>query len=311
MDGSTSIVTNTKTVVGDIMDGVRQSAMLADVTISMWNAERTDKARRRKLEQDEGVIVVPGSKATTVKKNMLYGADKELEDARSAFTSIRTLHYSMTLPWVSNPQAQRQDGARLLPIMIHDDYLTAIATRRYQATVKLDEFVAVYPQRVQEAVRNLGGLGDSIYPTADAVKVLFNARVDLEPIPNGAQFQGLPEETIERYALRLEQKQKIMLGEAQRTMWERVHNRVGHLADVLANPDSRFHETTVGHVRDLVGCLPGWNLTGDQRVDETVAGIKNLLADFDLKEVKKSDAARKQAAQQAQTVVDKLKAWGL
>jgi hypothetical protein len=294
-------------VVKDLMDGVRQSAMLANVTLSMWSGEKSDK---KAMEEVKNRNNAKGDVGRLVKK-LLAGADDQLKDVRSAFTAIRMEHYAMTLPWVSDPTAERQRGARLLPVVFYDDYLKRLATARYAAVQQLDAFITIYPDLVARARTNLGGLADLVYPSPDEVRQAFGIKVDLEPIPEAAGFHGLPQQTIDRLGMLLNKKHQAMVSCASQAMWTAVRDRVGHMGETLGDPEARFKVSTIEHVKDLLTYLPGWNLTGDDRVTEIVADIEALMRGV-TPEILRSDAAvRASVASQAKSVIEKLQGWGV
>lgn len=301
MDGTGPVTTT------DVTQAIRESAMLADITISMWNAERTDKAALEQLKQQAGATGDVGR----VVKNLLAGADAKLKEVRSAFTAVRTRHYELTLPWVANPHAERQRGPRLLPNLLFEQYLTDLSTRRRSAYQVLDEFIADLPNYVAQARANLGSLADAIYPSPDQVKAQFRIHFDFEPLPAGADFKGLPDHTLERLAKALQAKQQRMAAAATKAMWDEAKARIGHIVDRLSSPENDFKSSTIENVRELITLLPGWNLTGAFEVSEVVADIKYMLDGVDRKAIVKDVTLREDVANRAKAVADKLSRWGV
>jgi hypothetical protein len=300
MDGSTIVQT-------DIAQAVREAAMLASVSISTWGAEKTDRALLDKLKQDTGAVGNVGR----VVKNTLAGADGKLKDVISAYTTVRAAHFNYTLPWVRDPHAERQRGPRLLPHLLFDKYLQAVSKQKREAESLLDEFLAEYPDLVVRAKTNLAGMADTDYPSADEVKARFRVHIDFEPIPAGASFKGLPDLVLERLSLGLQKRQERMIADATKAMWDETRERVGHLAERLADPESRFKASTVDNVRELLTLLPGWNIANNPVVGEVVEDIQQMLASVDAKALRKDDQLRGAVAGQARAIADKLSAWGV
>ena len=291
----------------DVIQAVRESAMLADITISTWSAERSDRTAMDQLARDAGATGNVGR----VVKNMLAGADGKLKDVRSAFTTVRTSHYALTLPWVSDPHAQRQTGPRLLPHLLFERYLDTLSKQRRAAYQLLNEFLAEYPDLILRAQGNLGTLADATYPTVDEVKAQFRIHFDFEPLPAGAAFRGLPDHTLERLATALHNKQQRMIDQATAAMWTEAKERVGHIVERLSDPESRFKVSTIDNVRELVTLLPGWNIAGDPAVSEVVEDIKTMLDGVDAKALRDNITTRSDVADKAKAVVDKMTSWGL
>ena len=291
----------------DMTKAVRESAMLADVTISVWGAERTDAKAMDEVKAAHNAVGNVGR----VIKNTLAGADGKLKDVKSAFASVRSTHYAYTLPWVSNPHALRQTGPRLLPHLLFDKYLVAVQGRKRVAENTLNDFIAEYPDLVARARANLGTLADGTYPDAAEVRAAFRVDFDFLPIPSGDQFGHLPEHLLERLSKGLQAKQERMVTAAQAAMWQDVRERVEHLTGRLGDADAKFKSSTVENLRELLTLLPGWNVSGDPRVDEVVQDISRMLGGVDAERLREHADIRTDVAEQGQGIVDKLGQWGL
>jgi hypothetical protein len=246
-----------------------------------------------------------------VVKNLLAGADGKLKECKSAFSAVRSLHYQLTLPWVADPHAQRQTGARLLPNLLFEKYLTAMSAQKRHAQAALDAFIADYPDAVLRAKANLGTLADADYPDAEQVRAAFRVAFDFEPIPSNTSFRGLPDHMLEKLSDGLRRKQDRMIQTAQTSMWEEVRARVQNIAARLDDPKTTFRNTTVEHVRDLITLLPGWNIVADPRAAEIVGDIKAMLDGLEVKDLRNDPLLRKAAAAQGQGIIAKLNGYGL
>jgi hypothetical protein len=297
--------------VGDLTQAVREAAMLASVSISVWEASKTDAGLLAEVKQRHGATGDVGR----VIKNMMAGVDAPLKAVHSAFFAVRSKHYEMTLPWVADPHAPRQRGPRLLPNMLFQNYSMEVTTLRRAAMAQLDAFLAEYPTLVTKAQANLGGMADSVYPSADRIKQLFRIHFDFEPIPAGAAFKGLDDHMLERLSLGLQKKQQRQITDALGAMWAQARDRLAHLFDRLGFNDKgepiEFKEATVDNVRELLTLLPAWNLTGDPRVSEVTAKIKELLDGVDAKALRKNMALRADVRAKVKTVIDRMTEWGV
>jgi hypothetical protein len=245
-------------------------------------------------------------------KNLLAGADGQLKKTRAAFTAARTSHYALTLPWVSNPSAERMTGPRLLPNTLFEKYLTEMSELRKRANQELDTLIAEYPEAKRQAIANLGGMADpNDYPDEAGIRAAFRLSFDFVPIPAGASFAGLPDRYVRSLSQQLERKQAQAAQVAQQAMWEQVRERVEHVVDRLRDPDTRFKSSTVEACRELVTLLPGWNVTGDGRVSEIVHDIDTMLHGVDAEVLRKNTGTRKEVANMANAITDKLSQWGL
>jgi hypothetical protein len=292
----------------DLAEAVRSTALLADLTISMWSAERTDPKLGAKLKEDAGAV---GNTGRYV-KNLLAGCDASFKAVRAAYAAARAAHYTLTLPWNTNPSAERASGPRLLPNLLFDRYLTEMSKLRNIAVLKRDEFVAEYPALVVAAQANLAGLANaSDYPTASEVEAAFRLSFDFLPIPSRTGFTGFPDAVLEKLGASLVRKQEAALAASQVAMWDRVKETIEHLVLRLDDKDGRFKYTTIEAVRELLTLLPGFDVAGDARVTTVVADISAMLSGVDAESIRKDQGTRQAVIAQARAISDKLGKWGL
>lgn len=308
VDTTVDSVDNVSVKRADLTEAVRATALLADLTISLWSGERTDKTVGEKVRVDAGAVGNTGKYI----KNLLAGCDTELKDLKSAYMSARASHYQLTLPWVSNPAAQRQTGPRLLPNMLFDRYLTEMSKLRRVARARRDAFVDQYPSLVQRAMANLGGMArQEDYPDPEMVRESFKLTFDFAPIPSSTGFQGLPDGMLDKLGEQLRERQLKAVSVSQGAMWERVREAVGHLAERLGDPAALFKVNTIDGVRELVTLLPGFNCAGDPRVTTVVNDIERMLDGISPKMLRQSQDTRADVTRQAKAINDKLSRWGL
>lgn len=285
----------------DILAAVRESAVLADVSISVWGGTKTDPKLLNELKDVHGATGDVGK----VVKNLLAGADSQLKITRSAFLAVRLRHYALTLPWVSDPHATRQEGPRLLPHLIFDRYMVEITGLRRQAMEKLDEFLDAYPQLVEQARENLGTMANmDSYPSVDALKGAFRINVDFTPVPESARFRGLSDFTLERLAKHLSRKQERQVAQAQRAVWERAEKPLRNLIERLT--DESFRERTFDNVKELIALLVGWNITNDPSIAATIQELEDMAGEMDSKNLRKNANARDSLIRKARAVADKM-----
>ena len=320
MDGNFTVTQD------DMLQAVRESALLANVTIGMFNAEKSDRTMMEKVKQDAQAT---GDVGRFV-KNIMAGVDDKLKNTRNAFAKVRTLHYSLTLPWVSDPHAERQTGPRLLPHLLLDTYLNTLSMQKRVAMGLLEEFLAEYPTLVGQAKTNLGSMADADYPGVDDIRRQFRIHFDFEPIPAGASFKSLSDHVMERLTKSLQARQARMVETASQAMWDEIRARVGHMVDRLEEREdalpggtsvgragaghttsatgkiNRFKKSTIENVRELITLLPGWNLAGAPEVTQVIEDIRNMLEGVDAESLRKDAHARAGVLAQAKSIMERI-----
>jgi hypothetical protein len=80
-----------------------------------------------------------------------------------------------------------------------------------------------------------------------------------------------------------------------------------------ATPDKspKFKNSTVENVRELLDLLPGWNITDNPLVADIVGDLKQMLQNVTAESLRRDEKLRAATAQNAQSVIDKMKGWGM
>jgi hypothetical protein len=296
----------------DLTKAIREAAMLADVSLSMWEASQNDPDLMDEVKRTHGARGDVGK----VIKYLMTGADSQLKRTRNAFKAVQARHKELTLPWVSNRRAARVEGPRLLPHLLVHKYEAELGERRREAYAELDEFVASYPDLIIQAKSNLGTMvTDRSYPSPEEVKAKFNVHFDFWPVPDSEQFGAMDDHMLERFSKHLKGRQDTQAQIAQEEMWRRVKAPVEHLIERLTTDEEgeskMFKAASIEAVRDLITMLPGWNVTGNPVADEIARDIDVLLTGLDAETLRKNDGLRKETASESQKIIDKLAKWGL
>jgi hypothetical protein len=292
----------------DLTEAVRQTSLLADLTVSIWSGERTDHKISAKLKEDAHAV---GNTGRYV-KNLMAGADSELKSVRAAYLASRTLHYQLTLPWVTNPHVDRSASGRLLPNLLFHRYVSEMGALQRAAKEKLDAFLVDYPKLIIQAQANLAGLANPAdYPDESQVRAAFRIDIDFQPIPAAAGFQGLPDAMLDKLGERLRARQERGIAAAQADMWARVRDSVSHLVKRLEDPEPHFKSATVEAVRELVTLIPGFNCAQDARANEVADEINRMLTGVSAEDIRKNDNVRQDVVSRAQAITEKLNQWGL
>jgi hypothetical protein len=314
-----TIVTTTTTLDDtDVLEAVRESSLLADVSIAVWGATRSDPKLLNDLKAQHGASGDVGR----VIKNLLAGADGPLKAVKGAYMAVRTRHYALTLPWVNDPHAPRQEGPRLLPKVLLGQYNKEISELKKAAENQLEEFLAQYPELVKRARANLGTMAPSAmnggeYPTAEEIRGTFRLYFDFQPIPETASFRGggLNQRTLEQLSNRLHKKFQRQTATANAETWSRIatplRHLIGRLEAVDTDDKARFKKASVENLRKLVTLLPGWNVTGDPRISAVTGDIEKLLDGVDEKDLRENPATRSAVVEEARKVSARLASWNI
>jgi hypothetical protein len=258
---------------------ITEKAMLAAVHISIWTAVKHDRKVSRDVADQHGAHQGAGR----YNKQLLRGADK-LDELRMLAGQIRQYFYKITLPW-------SDEGFRLLP-----------------ANFYFDLILRVYPQYIEQVKPELNGLfREEDYPVAEKLRTKFGLKVEILPIPTGADFRvQMSAEEQARVSREIDANVRDSLTRGTEDLWRRVRETVAHMVDRLNEPESRFHGSLVTNVLDIVEILPRLNVNGDADLNRFADQIKERLCNYSAQDLKKHDLLRVTTAADAANIVAQM-----
>jgi hypothetical protein len=266
-----------------------ERAMLVSLNIRRWAAALTDKKITAEVASHHAVNE---KRAGRYRKNAIDIKAPTFEAVGSAASELRNKHYFYTLPW-------SQDGARILPAAMFEEYSTETRTLRAVLDRAVAAFVEDYPALKRAARLELNGMyNEEDYPTNIAAK--FGVDVVMMPLPDAEDFRA----TLSAAAV-AEIKQGIA-AELQNTMqvamrepYERLYTHISRMVARLSDQNGVFRDTLVTGLSDLCAVLPGLNLTNDPQLEDLRQRAERMIANIDPQELRDVPAVRRNVARQA------------
>lgn len=278
------------------MTSIKNRAMLASITVSVWSGRKLDRKATDKVNSDHGA----NSDVARVNKSLL--ARTALAEIKQIEGRARTMLYARTLPWMN-------DGQRILSVHAFDAF--ARDCRKYEAefNVAVDNFVAGYPDFVAQARVDMNGLfNESDYPDAAEIRARFNFKRSIAPLSDDADFRvdGMADADAIRAEIAAEFA--ATMGAAIGDAYKRIAETVGTMASKLAafspakgkgdTSTGIFRDSLVENVRELVDLLPGLNVTNDPKLAEITTRMVALCR-YDADALRDDGALRRDIAAQA------------
>ena len=233
-------------------------------------------------------------------KQLLRGADK-LDELRTLAGQIRQHFYKITLPW-------SDEGFRLLPANFYFDLMARM--REFEAGFEqgVESFLGVYPQYIEQVRPELNGLfREEDYPAAEKLRKKFGVKLEVLPIPSGADFRvQMSAEEQARVSREIDANVRESLMRGTEDLWKRLREVVAHMVDRLNEPESRFHGSLVTNVLDLVEILPRLNVNGDADLNRFAEQVKERLCNYSAQDLKKHDLLRVTTAADAANIVAEM-----
>lgn len=271
---------------------LQQKSMLVLLTINRWTATKHDKTVSTEVEKAHNA-----TDAGRYNKRLIDKA--HLAAITTLEGQIRQYHYSRTLPWTDK-------GHRLLPSELFMEYRQDIATLRAQYMQAVDNFVAVYPQLIQDARQRLQSMFQpEDYPEVSKIRERFGVELEIMPVPDAADFrvtvaQEEQDEIRQQITAAVQAKQT----RAVKDCWQRVREVVSRIAEQCSKENGRIHDSLMDNASDLVNVLSGLNITGDPELTAVEQDIRKLIVDPDT--IRTSPTTRKQLADGASEILAKM-----
>jgi hypothetical protein len=266
---------------------ITSSAVLVEMNISVWTANKLDKGAT------EGVLTSNGATsgdAAQVRKNLMAGTSARKEIADYA-AGCRLWHNTRTLPWADK-------GARLLPTSLFLDYKSEANIRRDTFNQMVDAFIGNYPALVQTASNYMGTLfNQDDYPSADSVREKFGYRMVFSPVPESGDFRlDLPKQDILEMEQSYQSAFNDRLAEAMRTPWDQLHKMLGAMSTKLTESDDdtkkRWHDTFVTNAQEMCAMLTHLNVTKDPKLEAARRQLESALVGVDIEDIKDDELVR-------------------
>lgn len=281
---------------------ISSRAMLTQLSISQWQARKTDKrASAEILSRNDATRDSGRFHKSLIAKHALAGIS-------SIATAARQAHVEMSLPWL-------QDGTRILPVDAFEKYTRTLSGFRDSFEQSVNEFCGNYPDYIEQARRDLGGLfNEDDYPPVRYIQRRFSWSVQTFPMPRASDFRvDLDSQVVSLIQSEMQNNIDAALHSATRDIAERLYSVVKVMSEKLAayNPDlgkqgGVFRDSLVENVRDLVEILPSLNLTGNPQIAVMIDAARDKLTQHDAETLRDDAALRNETAIAAAAIADAL-----
>lgn len=268
---------------------ITSSAVLVEMNISVWTANKLDKSATEKVVSDNAAV----QNAAQVRKNLMAGTTLRKDIADYA-AGCRLWHNTRTLPWADK-------GARLLSTSLFMDYKSEANVRRDTFNKMVDNFMVQYPALVQTANNYLGTLfNPEDYPSVDEVRDKFGFRLVFSPVPESGDFRlQVAEQDLQDLRQQYESNFNDRLAEAMREPWDRLHKLLTGMSEKLTDVEGedetkkRYHDTLITNAQSLCALLTHLNVTKDAKLEQARRDLELTMLGADIDAIKESPEVRK------------------
>lgn len=241
-------------------------ALLVQLNISQWTARKFDKRATKEVAAAHGTTTAAGR----YNKSLLPMND-QLDNIHKKTSYIRQKFYDNTLPWGI-------EGTMMLPTANYLSFMSDFRKEKGEWESIVGTFVADYDQLKTDAKRILGSLYDPAdYPTTGEIRHKFRMDMAVFPVPTTDFRVAIGSEELTRIQQDVERRVKDAERTAMLDVWQRLFDRVKHMAEKLADPKAIFRDSMVENAREICAMLPRLNFNDDPNLEALRQEVESKL----------------------------------
>lgn len=281
---------------------ISSSAMLVNLSISVWTASIKDKHTEAQVISNNNA---KSSKAASVRKHLLADAEPLVAIGRFAGECRTRWLYSNTLPWGDN-------GDRMLPTAQFFTFKQEASQRENHFWGLVHAFEREYPVLTTSMALELGGLFNrNEYPHPSDIASKFGFNVTFSPVPEAGDFRvDIPSDALAELKKNYSAEADARVEAAMREAWGRLHTTIKHMQEKLTPSEDgkvkRLHETMLLNAGELCAVLTSLNITGDPKLEEARRKLEAVVDRTDTQSLRESDALRESVKKQIDEISDKF-----
>lgn len=287
-------------LIGAVMKEVKEvskRAVLVQLSISCWTAQKFDKRVTKKVNADHAAAADAGR----WNKHLLAGADLHRAVVNAA-ANARNVFYKHTLPWTD-------EGRRLLPTSNFFNFTEKMRIERGKFDEALQLFIPAYPQLKLEARLRQGTMHDpEDFPSDREVEKKFSWDIGFEPLPMNGDFRvNLPPEELEGIEAASAKRVEVAVKGAMQDVWHRLHQTVVKVKNAAAI-DGLVRDDLSTRVLDQLSLLADLNATNDSELDEMILKVGNELTP-NPDDLRNNEAVRSAVEKKADAILDVMRSF--
>ena len=265
---------------------IASSAVLVELNISVWPANKLDKSATDAVIADNSA----GKHSAQVRKNLLAGTSLR-KDISDYSASTRLYNNKVTLAWSDR-------GGRLLPTSLFMDYKQNMNVREAQFNNLTGKLYSNYHALVDTAKNYMGSLfNEEDYPSLEEVKRKFGFRLVFSPLPEAGDFRlDIPNTDMLEIAQKYEADFQQRIEAAMRKPWEDLHTLLSGMSSKLVDIDGeekkRYHDTFVTNAQQMCTLLTSLNITNDPKLEDARRALELTMLGVDIEDIKENSHTR-------------------
>jgi len=170
----------------------------------------------------------------------------------------------------------------------------------------VQDFLDDYDQMKLDAQRILGSLYDAAdYPNGSELRHKFKMDMAVFPVPSADFRVSIGSEELSRIQQDVERRVKDAEQAALKDVWQRLFDRVKHMAEKLADPKAIFRDSMVENAREICALLPRLNFADDPNLEAMRQQVEESLIKHP-EALRNDPDLRRDTAAEAKAIMDKM-----
>lgn len=188
-------------------------------------------------------------------------------------------------------------GMYLIPVRSFEQVYLWLERRAELREALVEEFLARYPERVEETKLRLDTLAeDTNYPAPNVIRKCFEMNFRAITFDTPTKLKEISMEIVRKEEEKAREQARAVVEEMRDGARELMHGLVGHLV-VCLEPDvdgkvKRFHKTTVQKLQEALTLFNDKNIVGDTDLAELVQQAHDLVGGVTTETLKKDGELR-------------------
>lgn len=283
-------------MTGIKIKSLTEKAMLVSVNIKSWNVTRKDQSLLKDAITEEGWS----------RGNKKLAIDQTITDFNAIVGNVRKFHQTYTSPWAD------EGNYRILASVNYAFYRDKMRGFSDQLAEAKKAILAKYPEIKENAKIALKNAFNELdYPDINLLESKFAFNVSVIPIPESNDFRitQISDEDIDeirqQITAKIEESQKLIMND----LWQRLYDVVNEAAVTFADPDKKFKNSKIENIEKMIEILRKMNVENDPQLDRMINVVDQRLTTLDPDEIRKEPEARKDAAETAQGILDRISSY--
>jgi hypothetical protein len=265
------------------------------LSISQWTARKYDKRVTQQVADANNTTMSAGR----YNKSLLPMNDA-LDHVHKKATHIRTKFYANTLPWGI-------EGTQMLPTANYLSFMTDFRKEKSEWQMLVQTFVDNYDQLCLNAQRILGSLYNSAdYPSASEIRQKFHMDMAVFPVPSTDFRVSIASDELTRIQQDVERRVADAQATAMQEVWQRLYDRVKHMAEKLTDPKAIFRDSMIENAREICMILPRLNFADDPNLESLRQEVEMGIANHHPDALRNDPDLRRDTAAEAKAIMDKM-----